>query len=1414
MKLFEEMLRTGLFLILSLAFSTVKAQAPTVNITPGNDTTLCPGQILQLTANVTGTGPGTSNYNVSSIPFAPLSTAGTAVTMTDDAVAGPFNIGFTFCFFNNSYTQFYIGSNGWISFSPGQPTAYTSAPLPNPAAPVNSIMGPWQDWHPGLGGTIRYQTIGTAPNRILIVSYTNIPMFSCTANSGTFQLQLYEGTNVIESHITNKPPCVTWAGGTGTLGIQNATGTVAVTVPGYNSTQWVANNQAWRYTPFGTAAGTIQWFINGVTAGTNPNINAFVTAGSPNRQYVVRVTFGCSSLIIFDTVNVTLGNNNANFSVTSPICLGLGASTITYTGTNNASANYTWNFDGGTITNGTGGTGQGPHQVTWPTSGNKTITLTVSTTSGCAPGTQTQTVVVADQPTSTFTAISPVCANSQTSTVTYTGNAPASSTFNWNFDGGTIVSGSGAGPYTISWATAGVKNITLAVTTGTCSSNTTTQSVTVEPGPTASFTLPNQLCVNANGTFTFNGTAPAGSTYTWDFGGGAITSGTGQGPYQINWATPGLKTITLQVTSPLGCSSTVFSQNITIHAIPTTSFTLTPAVCAGSNATVTYNGSAGPGASYNWNFGSATIQSGSGQGPYQISWGASGNQSVTLNVTENGCVATTSTTQNSTVHPIPTSSFNATSGVCVGQNATVTYTGTASSSATYNWGLDGGTLASGSGQGPLQVNWPASSNRTLTLQVSENGCSSPITSVNVTIFPTPSAAFTTSGNVCPNTPVTLNYTGTGTNNAVYTWNFDGGTATPGTGSGPHNVTYVTPGNKTISLTVSENGCQSQPFTQQVLIFQIPTSNFSFISPVCENANSTLVYTGSGGPTATFTWNFSGGISSQIGTTNSYEVNWPTAGNYPVSLTVQENGCTSTLTTNSIVVNPIPTADFSASSSICLNTAATVQYTGTAPLSSSFIWDFTDGTPSTTSGPGPITVSFGTVGNHVVKLKVSSLGCTSPEQTQNIFVNPLPVVDAGIDKQSCSGVPNFLGTSALPGITYTWTPSIGLTTPNDATTQVVMSNTSSATQTYLYTLTAFDGTCSNTDNVLFSVTAQPQVSFVIPNGQCLNTNSFNFSPVGNFTNNAQFTWTFGPNANISSSDQKEPSGIVFSTIGAQNVTVQINDAGCFSNIFESPVLVYPEPTANFTPDVFEGCQPLKVGFSNFSQSLDPLVYVWNFGNGAVSGSFEPQYVYLNNGLYNVSLTVTTPFGCTSTVQYNNLINVWPVPKASFKSDKNETSIVDPVINVSSLALGATECSYTISNGVWFNTCNFQYEFPQIGLYSIIQTVENEFGCVDSISRTINVRPAFHVYIPNSFSPNYDGLNDLFMVYGEEIADFHMQIFNRFGSKVYDSYDINSGWDGTVRLSDEISPSGVYSCLIYIRNNDGEELKYHTAVVLVR
>jgi gliding motility-associated-like protein len=314
----------------------------------------------------------TTDYSVSNIPYVAQTNTGTNLIMVDDSQQGPFNIGFNFCFFGTTYTQFYIGSNGWISFSGGQPITFTTQTIPttNPNIPKNCIMGPWQDWHPGLGGQIKYQTIGVAPCRKLIVSWTNMPMFSCTTNQGTFHIVIYESTNYIDNYIQNKPACLQWQNGTAIQGIHNNIGTLAITVPGRNSTTWTATNDAWRWIPSGpTVTPTLTWFQvgNPNPIGWGPTINVTPPAGGA--QYTCHFVYPvcnagwstCNSGggLGPDTVLVI---PNLSIPSTGPIS---GLDTICYLSSNETYSvplqptyNYSWSTTGNLMS------GQGTNQIT------------------------------------------------------------------------------------------------------------------------------------------------------------------------------------------------------------------------------------------------------------------------------------------------------------------------------------------------------------------------------------------------------------------------------------------------------------------------------------------------------------------------------------------------------------------------------------------------------------------------------------------------------------------------------------------------------------------------------------------------------------------------------------------------------------------------------------------------------------------------------------------------------------------------------------------------------------------------------------------------------------------------------------------------------------------------------------------
>ncbi|MBL7138882.1 MAG: gliding motility-associated C-terminal domain-containing protein [Bacteroidales bacterium] len=189
---------------------------------------------------------------------------GEGVAIDDNGVEGPLPIGFSFSFFGNIYTQFYIGANGWISFSPNQNAKgiRNAFAVPNSADynPKNCILGPFQDLNPLQAGGpfIFYRTIEPDSNKHLVVMWCQTPLYSnaCRDSLVTLQIVLNEGSGTIENHLMNKPSCPEWNDNLATMGVQNETGYIGYAVPGRNATSWDAQMEGWMYTP--TSADSFQ----------------------------------------------------------------------------------------------------------------------------------------------------------------------------------------------------------------------------------------------------------------------------------------------------------------------------------------------------------------------------------------------------------------------------------------------------------------------------------------------------------------------------------------------------------------------------------------------------------------------------------------------------------------------------------------------------------------------------------------------------------------------------------------------------------------------------------------------------------------------------------------------------------------------------------------------------------------------------------------------------------------------------------------------------------------------------------------------------------------------------------------------------------------------------------------------------
>jgi gliding motility-associated-like protein len=268
-------------------FGNSKTNAQLTILTP-NDTAVC--------------GPITLRAATTVIP------ANVVNPVDDDYAPHTSAIGFSFVFYNRTYTRCLVSSNGYVSFNLEdsndysawslQPTTNTNGPIPDSnISCLNSICGVYEDLYLVNSGTIETYTAGVAPYRKFVINFCTCPMYITSLGCNqieTFQIILYETTNNIEVHIKNKHTCSAWNGGLAIEGVQDSSGTHATPAPGRDCTVWTATNDAYRFVPYSidsytvasipfapipdVTPGTVYWYQGTTLLGTGTTITVSPTA--------------------------------------------------------------------------------------------------------------------------------------------------------------------------------------------------------------------------------------------------------------------------------------------------------------------------------------------------------------------------------------------------------------------------------------------------------------------------------------------------------------------------------------------------------------------------------------------------------------------------------------------------------------------------------------------------------------------------------------------------------------------------------------------------------------------------------------------------------------------------------------------------------------------------------------------------------------------------------------------------------------------------------------------------------------------------------------------------------------------------------------------------------------------------------
>ncbi|MEZ4825617.1 MAG: choice-of-anchor L domain-containing protein [Bacteroidia bacterium] len=574
-------------------------------------------------------------------------------------------------------------------------------------------------------------------------------------------------------------------------------------------------------------------------------------------------------------------------------------------------------------------------------------------------------------------------------------------------------------------------------------------------------------------------------TYAWQSNIGL------QGP--LNSANPTATLITtftqtynyvLHATDENGCidSDTV---QITYVPLPQADFAMPTQVCVNDVVTITFTKPPIPGATYVWDFGTNVASvTGAGFGPYVVSWNTPGPKTVSVFVIDNTCTSNT-VTKTITVNPIPTATFGALSPVCAGQPTLVNYTGSAASGANFLWDTDGGLPNPLTGPGPHQITWSTPGQKEIKLVVIDKGCPSPEFKQFVTVFPVPSATFTTADSVCEGEQVQIVYTGAAASLASFAWNFDGGQVVSGSGIGPYTVFWPTPGTKQVCLQVEENGCISNLFCENVKVLATPVASIAPVANQCLAGNS-FTFTYNGSSASSINWIFGPDANPAVSSSfNPGPVSYINPGIKTVTAVVTKGGCVSDTAKITFEVIPEPSADFTASSNgICSDECITFNYSGIPQgPNQTYLWNFGAGAiPPTSTQPNPPCVSYFSGGVKTVTLTVTYKGCVV-SSSQTVTINSRPIVSAGADLAFCEGDGGAQIQASVTGGTapyfYSWTcsdpPNCGLSS-NAVEDPFANPHVAQATDTVVYYLIVNDvnGCESNVDSVQVTVKAKPRM----------------------------------------------------------------------------------------------------------------------------------------------------------------------------------------------------------------------------------------------------------------------------------------------------------------------------------------------------
>lgn len=372
-----------------------------------------------------------------------------------------------------------------------------------------------------------------------------------------------------------------------------------------------------------------------------------------------------------------------------------------------------------------------------------------------------------------------------------------------------------------------------------------------------------------------------------------------------------------------------------------------------------------------------------------------------------------------------------------------------------------------------------------------------------------------------------------------------------------------------------------------------------------------------------------------------------------------------------------------------------------------------------------------------------------------------------------------------GITYLWEFGDGETSSQNEPLHIFNNPSEIAID---YTVTAYSlspSGCRDTSDMIITVNPQAHLDFSVSP-----INSYYPEVTKTITNNSpsgylNYSWDFGDGT---TSNLENPGSHTYPTCGEYDIRAYAeNSYNCTDTLIKTVSIIAHQPNALFAVDTTEHCVPYSFTFEN--QSFYDETFEWVLDDGTIINDETFSHYYDEDGTYDIRLNV---YGfCNTKDSLIKTITVHQSPIVDFEVLPDTVMLPSqPIHCYNNSSEDGEFFLWDFGDGATSDEENPEHQYNAEGIYTIKLNVISENKCVDSLSllSEVVVLPEGKVELPNAFTPNGDGKNDIFMPISKSVKTFKMEIFNRWGELVFSTNDINNGWNGTYQ--GKVSMQDVY------------------------